>query len=109
MEEAAAALASGQIVAVKGIGGFHLMAVAEDDDAVRRLRERKHREHKPLAIMVPDVSWATRLCEVGELEERALRSPEAPIVLMTRRGEGISAAVAMPDLKCGKPDRVEPP
>ena len=55
-------LTSGRIVAIKGIGGFHLACDAGDDAAVRRLRERKGREAKPLAIMVPDVIAARRLC-----------------------------------------------
>jgi len=83
-EQALSALRDGRIVAVKGLGGFHLMVRADDEDAVARLRKRKQREEKPFALMVPSVDVARKLCEVSELEERLLVSPEAPIVLMSR-------------------------
>jgi hydrogenase maturation protein HypF len=79
---AAEALRRGKIVAVKGLGGFHLMVDARQDQAVRRLRERKHREEKPLALMLPSLEAVRAVCEVSALEERLLRSPEAPIVLL---------------------------
>ena len=82
---AAEMLRAGMIVAVKGLGGFHLMVAAHDDKAVSRLRERKHREEKPLALMFPSLESAKAACEVSPLEERLLRSPEAPIVLLRRR------------------------
>jgi hydrogenase maturation protein HypF len=81
---AANAIAHGQIVAVKGIGGFHLMTDARNEDAVRRLRERKHREEKPLALMFPSIQAVRNTCELSLLEERLLRSAEAPIVLLQR-------------------------
>jgi len=84
MEQTATALAEGLIVAIKGIGGFHLMADARNDDAVRRLRRLKHREEKPFAVMAPTVDAVRAECAVSELEERLLRSPEAPIVLLKR-------------------------
>ena len=84
LDGAAAALRAGRIVAVKGLGGFHLMVAAHDDGAVRRLRERKHREEKPLAVMFPSLEAVRAVCEVSALEERLLRSPEAPIVLLRR-------------------------
>ncbi|MEX2088252.1 MAG: carbamoyltransferase HypF, partial [Bacteroidota bacterium] len=76
---------SGGIIAVKGLGGFHLMTDARNEAAVSCLRERKHREEKPLALMVPALEDAVRLCEVSELEQQLLCSPEAPIVLLHRR------------------------
>jgi hydrogenase maturation protein HypF len=79
------AIGQGQIVAVKGLGGFHLMVAAQNDEAVRRLRERKHREEKPLALMIPTFQAIQAACEVSPLEERLLHSPEAPIVLLRRR------------------------
>ena len=82
---AAAAIRRGEIVAVKGIGGFHLIVDARNEEAVRRLRERKHREEKPLALMFPALKSLMALCEVSPLEERLLNSPEAPIVLLRRR------------------------
>lgn len=74
----------GQIVAVKGIGGFHLMVDARNESAIRRLRERKHREEKPFALMFPSLESVNSVCEVSRLEERLLRSAEAPIVLLKR-------------------------
>jgi hydrogenase maturation protein HypF len=84
---AAVAIRQGQIVAVKGLGGFHLMVAAHNDEAVRRLRALKHREEKPLALMFPSLPAVKAACEVSPLEERLLRSPEAPIVLLRRHGD----------------------
>jgi hydrogenase maturation protein HypF len=78
------AIREGKIVAVKGLGGFHLMADARNDQAVQLLRERKHREEKPFALMFPSRVSVKAECEVSPLEERLLRSPEAPIVLLRR-------------------------
>ncbi|MDP9291123.1 MAG: carbamoyltransferase HypF, partial [Verrucomicrobiota bacterium] len=80
--EAAAAVGSGRILALKGIGGFQLIVDARNEVAVLRLRERKHREEKPFASMVPALKAARENCEISELEERLLLSPEAPIVLL---------------------------
>jgi hydrogenase maturation protein HypF len=93
---AAAALKSGKIVAAKGIGGFHLMVDAASEDAVLRLRARKHREEKPFALMVPSLEWLHSLCEVNSREEQMLRSPEAPIALVRRRDSGAIAASVAP-------------
>jgi hydrogenase maturation protein HypF len=81
---AAAAVRRGQIVAVKGLGGFHLMTAAGDAGAVRRLRERKHREEKPFAVMFPTLEQARECCRVSPQEERLLLSPASPIVLLRR-------------------------
>jgi hydrogenase maturation protein HypF len=80
------AIREGKIVAVKGLGGFHLMVNAQDDDAVRRLRERKQREEKPFALMFPSLESIKAECVVSLLEERLLRPPEAPIVLLKKIG-----------------------
>ena len=85
LREAARAIRSGAILAVKGIGGFHLMVDAGREDCVSRLRKLKHREERPFAVMLPDLRAAARDCEISELEARVLRSPEAPIVLLKRR------------------------
>jgi hydrogenase maturation protein HypF len=98
----AAAIRAGKIAAVKGLGGFHLIADARNDDAVVRLRARKRREEKPLALMFPDVAAVRRACEVSELEERLLRAPEAPIVLLQRRDHAGGAAAA-PAVAPGNP------
>ncbi|HTO95023.1 MAG TPA: carbamoyltransferase HypF [Bacteroidota bacterium] len=100
---AAAQIRDGRIVAVKGIGGFQLMADAANDDAVTRLRARKHREGKPLALMAPDMEAVRRLCEVSAMEERALLSPEAPIVLLRKRGDGDGAGRGTSPVAPGNP------
>ena len=95
IEAAAAALRAGEIVAVKGLGGFHLVVDAADEDAVGRLRARKHRPAKPLAVMVADLAAARRLCRVPPEAEALLVQPEAPIVLLERRdGAPVADAVA---------------
>jgi len=76
---------SGRIVAVKGLGGFHLLVDARNDEAVSNLRERKHREEKPFAVMVPSIESAKELCDISTLEERLLTSPECPIVLLQKK------------------------
>jgi hydrogenase maturation protein HypF len=85
LRAAAAAIRDGKIVAVKGLGGFHLMVNAGDETAVRLLRQRKAREEKPLALMFPDLRQVAACCRVDPLERRLLESPEAPIVLLRRR------------------------
>jgi hydrogenase maturation protein HypF len=82
---AAQAIREGKIAAIKGVGGFHLMVDARNEKAIQRLRERKHREEKPFALMFPSLESVKIVCEVSPLEERLLRSPEAPIVLLRRR------------------------
>jgi hydrogenase maturation protein HypF len=91
LRTAARALRQGRVLAVKGIGGFHLMVDAASADAVARLRARKHRPAKPLAIMAPSLDAARGICEVDDAEAALLRSPEAPIVLLRRR-EGAEVA-----------------
>ncbi len=81
---AAGAIRAGKIAAVKGLGGFHLMVDARNETAVRELRERKRREEKPFAIMAVDLVQALRTCSASEVERRLLRSPERPIVLLSR-------------------------
>ncbi len=89
------ALADGAIVAVKGLGGFHLACDATQDGAVRELRRRKRRWEKPLAVMAPSVEAVRRLVELDEAAERVLRSPAAPIVLARkRRPEPLAPSVA---------------
>lgn len=94
---AAQALRRGKIVAVKGIGGFHLLVDARNEAVVRRLRQRKQRAEKPFALMFPSVAMVRAVCQVSPLEEQLLRSPAAPIVLLDKirdRAPGIAAAVA---------------
>jgi hydrogenase maturation protein HypF len=89
------AIRAGRIVAVKGIGGFHLMADARNDTTVSELRRRKRREEKPFAVMAASFSQATALCEASPVERRLLRSPECPIVLLRRKtSDGLAPSVA---------------
>jgi len=81
LRTAAWLLWNGAVVAIKGIGGYHLACRADCEDVVRRLRERKLRDGKPLAMMVPDLPTARRLCHLTPVDEQALTSAAAPIVL----------------------------
>jgi hydrogenase maturation protein HypF len=85
IESAAEALRLGLVVAVKGIGGFHLACDATNTAAVARLRERKHRDEKPLAVMVRDLEEAGTLALLNEEARRLLTSIERPIVLVPKR------------------------
>ncbi len=91
------ALVQGRVVALKGLGGFLLTADARSPAAVRRLRERKPRRDKPLALMVCDVEQARTLCAIDEPQAAALRSPEAPILLLRRRPDAPVAEEVAPD------------
>jgi hydrogenase maturation protein HypF len=95
LRRAAEGIRSGRVIAIKGLGGFQLLCDARDGAAVGELRRRKGRDEKPFAVMVPDLATASEQCEVAATEERLLTSPEAPIVLLRRRGSGgLTAAVA---------------
>jgi hydrogenase maturation protein HypF len=82
---AARLLHEGQIVAIKGLGGFHLAVEANREEAVRRLRTRKHREEKPLALMCPDLETVRTLAYLETPEEETLLSRERPIVLLPKK------------------------
>jgi len=95
LREAAAALAEGLILAVKGIGGYHLACRADDESVVARLRARKHREEKPFALMAPDLLGAEQLGELDCAARELLSSRQRPIVLVPRRpGAPVAASVA---------------
>jgi hydrogenase maturation protein HypF len=100
LRAAADVLRQGRILALKGLGGFHLLVDARDEGAVRRLRSRKRRGAKPFAVMTASVDDVRRLCVLDEREEALLASPEAPIVLAPRLGDAVAASVAPenPDL-----------
>jgi hydrogenase maturation protein HypF len=94
-------LLDGRILAIKGLGGYHLACRADDEAAVAALRGRKHREDRPFALLASDVQMARTLMEVGERAERLLRSRERPIVLARRLPDApIAPSVAprAPDL-----------
>jgi len=95
LEAAAALLRRGGILAVRGLGGFHLACDATDEAAVVRLRQRKHREAKPLAVMVATITAARRLVELDAESEALLESPQRPIVVADRLpGTPLAAAIA---------------
>jgi hydrogenase maturation protein HypF len=95
LEAAGGLLKAGKIIAVKGLGGFHLAADAAQDEAVQTLRRRKGRVAKPFAVMVRDLAEAETICHLGELERKLLLSRERPIVLARRRQDSkISPQVA---------------
>jgi hydrogenase maturation protein HypF len=85
VQDAAAALLKGNIVALKGIGGFQLLVDARQPAAVARLRQRKHREEKPFALMMPSLEVAGEYCEISRAELELLESQPAPIVLLKPR------------------------
>ncbi|WP_267596026.1 carbamoyltransferase HypF [Carbonactinospora thermoautotrophica] len=89
-------LAEGRIVAVKGLGGYHLAVDAASEAAVAALRARKHREDKPFALMCPDLDTVRALCELGPIEEATLTSRRRPIVLLARRPDAQVAPSVAP-------------
>ncbi len=104
LAQAVRLLLDGGIVAVKGLGGYHLACDATDDAAVGRLRDRKRRWAKPFAIMVRDLDAAAALCRIGSLERDLLTGPARPIVLLEARRDGrpaLAPAVAAGNRRLG--------
>ncbi|MDP2711896.1 MAG: carbamoyltransferase HypF [Solirubrobacteraceae bacterium] len=96
LRAAADDLLAGRIVAVKGLGGYHLACRADDEQAVAALRARKHREDRPFALLVADVDAARRLVELDAAEEALLTSRARPIVLARRLGDADVAPSVAP-------------
>ena len=90
-------LAEGRILAVKGLGGFHLACDASNPDALATLRARKHRDGKAFAVMAPDIEAARRVCLVDDAEAEQLLSPARPIVLLRKRPD-VELAAGLADL-----------
>ncbi len=101
IREAAQAVREGRILAMKGLGGFLLIVDARSEAAVQRLRERKHREEKPFALLYPSLEMVKEHCFVSPLEERVLTSPESPIVLLRRRQTSLGGGRVERDEICG--------
>jgi len=95
--KAAAVLQSGAIIAVKGIGGFHISCDADNPGAVKKLRSLKSRPDKPFALMVADIKEAERYCRVPPLDRSILESPERPIVLLEKKKESPFTRRIAPD------------
>ncbi|MDQ3311379.1 MAG: carbamoyltransferase HypF [Actinomycetota bacterium] len=98
INEIAAALRDGEIVAVKGLGGYHLAVLASSEPAVARLRARKHREAKPFALMAGDLDAVNSLCVLDDAERELLASPARPIVVLCARPDGVVALSVAPGL-----------
>jgi len=94
------ALEQGAVIAVKGLGGYHLAVGARHGEAARKLRARKHREDKPFAVMVADLGQARELAEVDAKAEEVLSGRRRPIVLLPAKG-GLAAAVAPGNRRIG--------
>jgi hydrogenase maturation protein HypF len=103
LRRAAEAVRDGAIVALKGLGGFHLICDASAPAAVGELRRRKAREEKPFACMFPTLDAVRAACEVSPAEERLLASPEAPIVLLRRRPDAAAAEALAAGIAPGNP------
>ncbi len=89
-------LKSGKIVAIKGIGGFHVAADALNNDAVERLRQKKHREDKPFALMANSISLIKEYCVVSKTEAQLLSSARRPVVLLEKRSTAIIPQAVAP-------------
>jgi hydrogenase maturation protein HypF len=96
LDDVVALVREGGIVALKGIGGYHLACLAGDEEAVARLRSRKHREEKPFALMAPDLDAARELVELGPVETMLLTGRDRPIVLARRRQDARVAGALAP-------------
>jgi hydrogenase maturation protein HypF len=94
IETAARLIRGGGILAIKGIGGIHLACDAGNDTAVERLRARKHRYHKALALMARDIEMVARFAQVSETEAALLRDRAAPVAVLNAAGEPLADGVA---------------
>lgn len=99
IEEAVRLIKAGKIVAIKGLGGFHLACNALDESAVKRLRERKNRPSKPFAVMVQDIQTARYFAYISPKEETLLLSPQAPILLLKKKQPFKMASSVAPNNK----------
>lgn len=99
VKEAIKLLEDGNIVSIKGIGGFHLAVDASNDEAVKRLREKKGREEKPFAIMVKDEANVERICYVRDIEKHFLLMPQRPIILLRRKDTNLISEYVAPSNK----------
>lgn len=99
LDEAAKLLNEGYILAVKGLGGYHIAALASDDEIVLTLRRRKNRPRKPFALMALNLDVIEKICIVNEQYRNLLKSPQKPIVIMPKRENSIISKYIAPNLK----------
>jgi hydrogenase maturation protein HypF len=85
LDDAVNSVLEGNILALKGLGGYQLICRTDDERVIKKLRERKHRDEKPFALMFPKLDYIKEVCDVSEMEERILSSPESPIVLLRKK------------------------
>lgn len=95
LHQAVEMLKQGKIVAIKGVGGYHLAVDARNEAAVSRLRHRKHRYGKPLAVMMPNTEEVKKYCELSAQEREILKSQHAPIVLLKQKKGGAPLAYSL--------------
>jgi hydrogenase maturation protein HypF len=103
LRQAASAVCEGRILALQGLGGFQLIVDAASEAAVQRLRDRKRRPDKPLAVMLSSLDEIRRRCRISDAEAVALQSPAAPILLLDRRPDRQAAGDLAPSVAPGNP------
>jgi hydrogenase maturation protein HypF len=101
--QTAHAIRQGKVVAIKGLGGFHLVVDARNQIAVQTLRQRKHRPDKPLAVMFANLAQIRAHCQMSEAEAQWLSATEAPIVLLARRSEALEEVAIASAVAPGNP------
>jgi hydrogenase maturation protein HypF len=94
-------LKQGAIVAIKGLGGFHIACDATNEEAVKRLRLKKRKSNKPFALMAPDIQTIKKFCEVSEEEEKILVSNKRPVVLLRKLRNNLPEDVSPKNLCIG--------
>jgi hydrogenase maturation protein HypF len=98
LEKAIELIAAGNVLAIKGLGGFHLCVDATNDEAVKKLRSRKYREEKPLAIMVRDIEQVRLIAEINDEEKALLSSVQRPIVLLKKKKNSLISNYVAPSV-----------
>ena len=98
IDEVISAISEGKIVAIKGIGGYHLLCDASNDSAVTLLRERKKRPSKPFGVMVKDIDTSKHIAHISEKEQTLLSSNRRPIVLLQKRDENLLSRYVAPNI-----------
>lgn len=96
IHDAADLLRAGRILAIKGLGGFHLACLAGSDEAVAELRKRKHRDHKPFGLMARDLAQIERVADIADDARKALLSPARPLVLLPQKAQSLVSRLVAP-------------